>query len=476
MRSTLDAQRRLPRVRLAPRARDNDVDDATFLSSQYGLTPDPWQEDVLDSWLGRRADGRWSAATCGLAVPRQNGKNGIIEIRELYGVTILGEKFLHTAHEVKTARKAFIRIAGFFENEREYPELARMVREIRKTNGQEAIILTNGGSIEFIARSRGSGRGFTVDVLVCDEAQDLSDEELAALLPTISAAPLGNPQVILTGTPPQPGKGAPFRRIREDGEAKRDPRLAWTDFGAADGALPDVDDRSLWVEHNPAEGLRLSLAEIERERALMSPELFAAERLGWWGNGGAGSQPIMPSWPLCVTLDQPGKPAALGVAMDVDRVWLSLGAASANAVPHLGSVLRVRAADEKRGRAFFVAEVARIATEHNVPVALDNKGPAADLRTELESLGVHVLPAALDDYVSACMELFDAVEAKQITHGDYDDLNAAVAAAGWRAVNSESGRRVWSRKAGDVSMLEAVTLAKWGVANSTPTDAWGFFS
>jgi hypothetical protein len=60
----------------------------------------------------------------------------------------------------------------------------------------------NGGSIEFIARSSGSGRGFTVDVLVCDEDQDLTDEELAALLPTISAAPSGNPMVILTGTPP----------------------------------------------------------------------------------------------------------------------------------------------------------------------------------------------------------------------------------------------------------------------------------
>ena len=35
-----------------------------------------------------------------------------------------------------------------------------------------------GGAIEFIARSRGSGRGFTVDDLVCDEAQELTDEQL----------------------------------------------------------------------------------------------------------------------------------------------------------------------------------------------------------------------------------------------------------------------------------------------------------
>ena len=125
----------------------------------------------------------------------------------------LGEKFLHTAHEVKTARKAFLRIASFFENARQYPELVALVKEIRKTNGQEAIVLSNGGSCEFIARSKGSGRGFTVDVLVCDEAQDLTDEELAALLPTISAAPLGNPQVIFTGTPPDPDEGSAGRGV-----------------------------------------------------------------------------------------------------------------------------------------------------------------------------------------------------------------------------------------------------------------------
>jgi hypothetical protein len=60
--------------------------------------------------------------------------------------------------------------------------------------------------------------------------------------------------------------------------------------------------------------------------------------------------------------------------------------------------------------------------------------------------------------VTACADLYDAVEAKEVTHGSYDDLNAAVAAAGWRGTE----RRVWSRRTGDVSMLEAATLALWG--------------
>src|SRR5690606_29952691 len=131
-----------PRLEVkSDRAHANDADDAIFLASQYGLTPDPWQEHVLREWLARRAeDDKWAHSRCGLSVPRQNGKNALLEIRELFGIVELGERFLHTAHEVKTARKAFLRLASFFDNEKKYPELAGLVKEIRRTNGQEAIL------------------------------------------------------------------------------------------------------------------------------------------------------------------------------------------------------------------------------------------------------------------------------------------------------------------------------------------------
>lgn len=153
--------RQEPRIKLEPSRAYTDGEDAATLSSAYGLTPDPWQRTILDAWLGRDENDKYTASRAGVLVPRQNGKNGVIEMRELYGLAILGEKILHTAHEVRTARKAFLRLASFFENEREYPELAALVVSIRRTNGQEAIKLTNGGVIEFSARSRGAARGFT---------------------------------------------------------------------------------------------------------------------------------------------------------------------------------------------------------------------------------------------------------------------------------------------------------------------------
>jgi phage terminase large subunit-like protein len=142
-----------------------DAEDAIEFASAYGLTPDPWQEHVLRSWLGTLASGQLAAPRAGLAVPRQNGKNALIEVVELFKTVVQGRRVLHTAHEVKTARKAFARLKFFFGDRvndpaAQYPELNNLVREVRNTNGQEAIVLSNGGQVEFIARSRSSGRGF----------------------------------------------------------------------------------------------------------------------------------------------------------------------------------------------------------------------------------------------------------------------------------------------------------------------------
>ena len=464
MSSPAAALRSKPRVRRAPRSVRNDVDDAVFLSSRYGLTPDDWQEDVLETWLGRKSNGRWSAATCGLAVPRQNGKNALIEMRELFGMIGEGERFLHTAHEVKTARKAFLRIASFFENERQYPELAALVKEIRKTNGQEAIVLTNGGSCEFIARSKGSGRGFTVDVLVCDEAQDLADEELAALLPTISAAPLGNPQLIITGTPPKPGRGLPFRRIREDGEAGRDARLAWTDFGAADGPMPDTADRALWITHNPGAQVRLSLEEIEREWRVLSPEDFAIERYGWWGDPDTELAGVidLKKWATLKGDVPPPERAALVVDVSPDRKRASIGVAADG--PDGKTLVMVTTGP---GVAWVVPEVARLCEKRDiVEVAIQPTSQAGSLIPDLVQAGIAFEPLTSTQMGQACASFIEAVKESRLVHVGQFELDAAVGNARTRFSGEAE---LWDRRnrAVDISPLVAASTAAFRWAQST---------
>lgn len=450
-----------PRVRRAPRATQSDGDDASFLASAYGLTPDDWQDDVLDAWMGRRSNRRWAAATCGLAVPRQNGKNGVIEVRELFGMVELGERFLHTAHEVKTARKAFLRISGFFENERKFPELAALVQEVRRTNGQEAVILKNGGSVEFVARSRGSGRGFTVDVLVCDEAQELTDEELAALLPTISAAPSGNPQVILTGTPPPDesvSRGEVFRRVRADGEKDRDARLAWTDFGVPDGPLPDVDDRGLWREVNPALGSRLNVAEVERERGLMSVETFARERLGWWGDPDAlGSVINMGDWRRQTdTTSAIVGPALFALETAQDRGTSVIAAAGRRADGHI----HVELVKYGAGSMWALDEALRLTQAWDAPIVIDETSPAASHIAVLEDAGVEVITTSASKMARACGSFYDGISEGTLFHLGDPVLVKVLQSAGKRNL---AGGWAWDRKSGDIAPLVAVTLAAYGV-------------
>lgn len=464
-----------PTLRLVPRSTDRKLGPlAVALAAGYGLIADDWQADIVECSLRRRKSGRYAAATVGNAVPRQNGKNGWLEIRELFGMVVLGEKFLHTAHEVKTARKAFRRILSFFENEREFPELAALVSEIRKTNGQEAILLTNGGSIEFIARSSGSGRGFTVDVLVCDEAQDLTDDELAALLPTISAAPVKNPQVLILGTPPDPEKahlekGEVFRRVRSDAIAKADANLLFVDFGVKDGPLPDVDDQRLWHRHNPALGGRLHINEVKRERQLMSAEKFARERLGWWGDPKQAAGGIFGAgrWASC-GMDKKTVPppvAAIGLGVSLDEEWGSIAACGfwPDGRPNLGAV------DRREGTDWLVTEAKRMQDKYEIPVVIDEKCPDRALIRALEDEGVSLTVVTFEENVEACSETRNRVKTRQVTHTNTADLNDAVSAAAWRY---SGDRRVIGRKqsGGDHSMFEAAVMALHGALRETNYD------
>jgi len=456
-----------PRVHVAPKGRSrDDGDDAAFLSAAYGLAPDDWQRLVLDDWLARSArGGKYASLTCGLAVPRQNGKNAVIEMRELFGMVQLGEKFLHTAHEVKTARKAFLRLASFFDNERKWPELAELVKDIRRTNGQEAIVLTNGGSVEFVARSKGSGRGFTVDVLVCDEAQELSDDALEALMPTTSAAPLGNPQWIFAGTPPGPSaNGEVFTRTRDDALSGKSSRLAWHEW-SCDGAV-DLDDPLSAASANPSLGGRLQWDVVFGERARFSDEGFARERLGMWDS--AGSQRVISadSWQVLArpNLVDAGRDVAIALDVSPDRSTATIASASwtAEGIPYV-DVVESRRGEPDWGVQRFVDMVER----HDVrAVVVDGASAAFSLVDPLRQRGLTVTVTSARQMAAAFGGFYDAVMDGQLAHLDQPLLNSALGAARKRKIG-DSGFG-WSRKdsESDITAVTAATLALWGLTSS----------
>ena len=95
-----------PRVSIVPEYALTYGDDAAEFAEAYASPLMDWQKDVLDAWLARNENGRPVAITCGLGVPRQNGKNYIIEIFELYCATVLNWHILHTAQDTAAVQKS----------------------------------------------------------------------------------------------------------------------------------------------------------------------------------------------------------------------------------------------------------------------------------------------------------------------------------------------------------------------------------
>lgn len=275
----------IPRICVEPERVATDGDDCLLLMDEYGYSLDEWQQNIINCWLGRGEDGSYSMTSAGLALPRQNGKNVCLEAREFYGLVINGEKILHTAHQVRTSKKSFRRLVQMF-TDKKHPEIEDIVKHIRFTNGEEAIELDNGGLIEFSARSRQAARGFDgISLVVFDEAQELVDDQVEAIMATLSASTTGTRQLIYAGTPPYPGcPGTVFRRRRTaclNDPGKHD---AWHEWSIDTDNLGkiDISDKEHWFATNPALGVRLTEDFTEEEFRSMSADGFARERLGWW--------------------------------------------------------------------------------------------------------------------------------------------------------------------------------------------------
>lgn len=169
-----------------PPAASNRFRECEAFANAGGFRFLEWQRCVVESWLGIDEFGRWSSKTCGEFVPRQNGKTlGTTVPRMNWGACALNELVLYTSHLQKTSTETFEDVAAFFDQKK----FRKYLRAIRTALGREAVEFKAGGKIKFLARTRNGGRGQHADLLVFDEAQELTDEQQASFLPCLAAAP-----------------------------------------------------------------------------------------------------------------------------------------------------------------------------------------------------------------------------------------------------------------------------------------------
>lgn len=441
-----------PRVHSAPLFHTTLGDDAVDLAAAAGLHLDSWQQFVLRDAMGQDSTGRFSAFEVGLMVPRQNGKGAVIEARELAGLFLLNEQLiLHSAHEFKTAKEGYLRVRSLIENT---PDLMELVKQFRFSNEDVSVELRSGQRLRFVARSKGSGRGFSGDCVILDEAYELPDEILSALMPTMSARP--NPQLWYTSSA---GFETSYvlERVRERG-LEKSPNLAYFEWSAERES--DFDDRDAWRQANPALGIRLRPEFIQAEREAMDEVSFGRERLGIWDDQTTLAVIPADAWNNCRVAESSQIEDPVAVAVDVawDRSWAAVSVAGrcADGVP------QVELAAHQRGTDWIVDAVKRIREQaETVAVVVDASGPAGSLIPAFEELGIDTFNTSGRDMQQACGGFYDAVMNTQLRHTGAAALTAALAGARKRDLGDAWA---WARRdvTVDISPLVAATLALYG--------------
>jgi hypothetical protein len=458
--------------------------EAVGLAADVGLTLDPWQALVLEASLNERA-GKWAAFEVGLLVSRQNGKGALIEARELAGLFLLDERLiLHSAHEYKTAAEGFKRILGLIEGS---DMLRRRVKQVRTSHGEEGIELADGARLRFIARSTGSGRGFSGDCVILDEAQNLPDAAVEALMPTMSARP--NPQLwyTFTGADKDLAPCDHIARVRRRGIAGNDPGLAYFEWSIdphgefCPRSCPDHDDPAsfeAWARANPGLGIRISPEHVAREFAAMSPAGFARERLGvgnWPLDDAAWAVISSEAW---AALEDGRSETAerLVFAADVspDGAWGAIAVAGRRS----DGLAHVEVVEHHPRTSWIVPWLIERQQRHKpLAVVVDPAGLAGSLVPHLEEAGFTsvgpsvVAPGAralvkptARDAAQACGLFYEAVtDARTLRHLGQPELATALAGATRRPLGDAWA---WDRKGSgvDITPLVAATLAHWGLA------------
>jgi hypothetical protein len=464
-----------------------------------GLPLDVEQRRDIDAMASYGPGGRWLTLETAIIEGRQNGKTKDvvlpIAMADLWLFSDDPDKIFWTSHLMKTSRDTFDRVLQLIEGSE---LLSSRVKEIVEAKSEEAIILTSGASMEFVARTGGGGRGLGGKRLVFDEALFLSSAPMGSLIPTLSAR--GNPQITYASSAGKAGSDH-LRSLQERGRRGGDPSLilveyrapgGWDNPGCTSGcscphlfgtAGCSLDDEDRWRRANHAIGRgRITLAYVRQERRALGSSAagvieFGRERLGWEELGSSAGDPDRipaEAWTKCVDpVSAPVGPVVFSVDMPPGGAACSIGMAGrrADGLAHVGVV------DYRRGTDWVAARLVELVGAHPTACAVvwQPAAPVGGLAAKLETAGVALLPMTGVEMAQACGAFKDDVVNGALRHQGTSLLDDAFASAE-RRVGVE-GAWTWGRRksAGDISPLVAVTEALWGLSNGPgQPSVWSF--
>lgn len=444
------------------------------LAPRCGFTCQPWQTDVLMDLGARTQDGsRYAHPVVGLSVPRQAGKSVVGIAWALLRAIAEGAKVLWTDHNYSTTcemYRRFRRILGMrpADPTAEFPELnERLCRASAKT-AQEAFFLkpprrgAPSGSIHFATRTKSAALGYSFDMVVYDEAQELTEEQEQAILPTTTSGELHDLQLVYLGTPTRPSSaGTKFRELRSQAVAG-EPDTCWWEWGVSE--VGDVSDESRWPLVNPSLPDVADVTAIRIGMRRLSEFAFAQEYLGYWSDVTRASALVpLDDWEACASPERVlSDAAAYGVKFSPDGQTVAVAVAV-----RTSGATRVELAgvgDTAHGMATLVGAIARVGAGPRFVVDGRSGAQALVERLGREAPDVDVSTVRTGDAISAAETFVAAVRERSVTWyrpegmDCSDRLSESVLSVTRRRIGSSGG---WGFGGDDPAPAEAAALALW---------------
>lgn len=431
---------------------------AIDLYNSTGRTAQEWQELMLYDILAVRDDGLFVHTKFGYSIPRRNGKNEVIAMRELWALE-QGEQCLHTAHRVSTSHMAWERMKKLVEG------LGYTEPEDYKTTstlGMESIRLKKtGGKIDFRTRSSRGGLGEGFDLLIIDEAQEYTDDQQSALKYVVTDSL--NPQTIFCGTPPTPiSSGTVFTKMRKAVLGGETENSGWAEWGVE--VKTDPHDRDAWYRCNP------SLGTIFTERSVKDEigediDDFNIQRLGLWLKYNLKSAISKAEWEELKAETMPQLKGKLFVGIkyghDGTNVCLSV---AAKTIDDLVFVESIDCREIRAGNAWILdflkkADVASVTIDGAQGTIL-----AQEMRRE--HLGTPVLMTTKEVCI-ANGKFEQALYKKTITHMNQPALTQSISNCEKRLIGSAGGFGYKSLKESiEIGLMESMIIAFWACSES----------
>ena len=448
----------------------------------YGIELDAAQKHELTLYMAKDLRGKICAMSIGTSRPRQNGKSYAARIYAIWCAAICGMDVLYSAHNADTVDEFFEMVLSLFSDEETYPDLAELLIKSYKQPGKQYLLFDCGrdkngrpliGRIRFSTRTNSKVRGSTRSVIIIDEAQELTDAQLNAILPSASAAKTGQPQVIYIGTPPDPtSPGTVFKHMQDTAYSDDPGKTWWCEWGI--DKLPPLDatdEEMLELAYltNSALGVRITEEAVLNELHMMTRDGFARERLGWWSSIETNVEYLIKEkdWKACET-NEPKKEGrlAFGVKYAADGKSVAISAALAENTKGTAYVELVDVSSTYgagRGLAdWLLARKGKVSC-----VVIDGRAGADTLTQRLLEDGGYPKTAVIQcktaQAVAAATRFIDEVESHTVLHIDSPALDESIVGSIKRAIGNNGGYGFGDGPKALCTPAESAALALYGV-------------